>query len=67
MSESAGHRRSDGYRTTLEIDNLFDARPEAALGDGRAAHGRLRRSVRLSVSRRSRNPVSRFREGRRIR
>lgn len=56
---AAGSRRSDGVRLELEVDNLFDARPDATLGDGRAApgYGRedqdpLGRVVRLTVSRR---------------
>lgn len=57
--EPAGRRRSEGLRLEFEIENLFDARPEARLGDGRAApgYGRnaqdpLGRTLRLSVSRR---------------
>lgn len=56
---AATSRRSDGVRLELEIDNLFDARPDATLGDGRAApgYGRddqepLGRVVRVTVSRR---------------
>ena len=43
----------------LEVENLFDARPDAALGDGRAAPGygrddqdALGRVVRLTLSHR---------------
>lgn len=52
-------RRYQGLRMELAVDNLFDARPEATLGDGRPApgYGRddqdpLGRVVRLTVSRR---------------
>ncbi len=57
--EGAGRRRGDPLRLELGIDNLFDARPEARLGDGRPApgYGRddqdpLGRTVRVSLSRR---------------
>ena len=56
---SVSSRRDTGIRLELEVDNLFDARPEATLGDGRPAtgYGRddqdpLGRVVRLTVSRR---------------
>jgi len=49
-------RRSEGIQVGLEIDNLFDARPEATLGDGRPApgygrddHDPLGRVIRLTV------------------
>lgn len=52
-------RRNDGVRLELEVENLFDARPDAALGDGRAApgYGRddqdpLGRVFRVTASRR---------------
>ena len=52
-------RRYDDVLLELAIDNLFDARPEASLGDGRHApgYGRddqdpLGRAVRLTLSRR---------------
>lgn len=55
-----GHRRRyDGFRLELEIENLFDARPGARLGDGRPAPGYARnavdplgRTIRVSVARR---------------
>lgn len=57
--EGGGRRRDDRLRLALEIDNLFDARPEASLGDGRPApgYGRdsqdpLGRVVRVALSRR---------------
>lgn len=57
--EGAARRRGDPLRLELGIDNLFDARPEASLGDGRPApgYGRddqdpLGRTVRISLSRR---------------
>lgn len=57
--EVAGRRRGTPLRLDLGIDNLFDARPEASLGDGRPApgYGRddqdpLGRVVRLTLSRR---------------
>lgn len=57
--DTTGRRRSEGLRLEFEIENLFDARPEATLGDGRPApgYGRdaqdpLGRTVRLSLSRR---------------
>ena len=57
--EGAGRRRDNRLRLELGIDNLFDARPEASLGDGRPApgYGRddqdpLGRAVRVSLSRR---------------
>ncbi len=52
-------RRYDALRLELELDNLFDTRPEALRGDGAAAPGFGRdvrdpvgRQVRVSVSRR---------------
>ncbi len=55
----AGRRRNDGLRLELEIENLFDARPEARLGDGSPApgYGRndrdpLGRTIRITASRR---------------
>lgn len=52
-------RRVPGTRLELQVDNLFDARPGASLGDGRPApgYGRdnqdpLGRTVRLTLSRR---------------
>ncbi|MGH6979403.1 MAG: TonB-dependent receptor [Brevundimonas sp.] len=60
-SNPAGERarRYQGLRIELAVDNLFDTRPEATLGDGRPApgYGRddqdpLGRVVRLTVSRR---------------
>jgi len=57
--DTAGRRRSQGLRLEFEVENLFDARPEATLGNGRPApgYGRndqdpLGRTVRVSVSRR---------------
>ncbi|MFN6980723.1 MAG: TonB-dependent receptor [Brevundimonas sp.] len=58
-TETPGRRRNDGLRLELEIENLFDARPGARLGDGLPApgYGRddqdpLGRTVRLTASRR---------------
>lgn len=55
----AGRRRNNGLRLELEIENLFDARPDATLGNGLPApgYGRddqdpLGRTVRLTASRR---------------
>lgn len=55
----APRRRSGGLQLALEIDNLFDARPGAHMGDGSPAPGYGRdiqdpigRSVRLSLQRR---------------
>ena len=52
-------RRYQGLRVQVEIDNLFDARPQASLGDGRPAPGYGRddrdpvgRLVRVTLSRR---------------
>lgn len=52
-------RRSSGLQVNLEIDNLFDARPEASLADGSIAPGYGRnaqdpigRLVRLTLQRR---------------
>ncbi|HWW11170.1 MAG TPA: TonB-dependent receptor, partial [Brevundimonas sp.] len=57
--DGAGARRDGGIRLELQIDNLFDARPEATRGDGRPVpgYGRddqdpLGRIVRVSLSRR---------------
>lgn len=57
--EGGARRRSSGLQVNLEVENLFDARPEARLGDGSAAPGYGRdaqdpigRMVRLSVQRR---------------
>jgi len=57
--QDARSRRYQGLRLQLEIDNLFDARPEATLGDGRPAPGYGRddrdpvgRLVRVTLSRR---------------
>ncbi len=57
--DGARPRRDGGVRIELQIDNLFDARPEATRGDGRPVpgYGRddqdpLGRTVRLSLSRR---------------
>ena len=58
-SGAAQPRRADGFRLELEVENLFDERPKARLGDGRIApgYGRneqdpLGRTVRVSVNRR---------------
>jgi len=58
-AEGDGERRDPGLRLELGIDNLFDARPRATLGDGRPAPGYGRddidpvgRMVRVSLSRR---------------
>ncbi|WP_313010739.1 hypothetical protein [Brevundimonas sp.] len=52
-------RRTEGLRLEVEIENLFDARPMATLGDGSPApgYGRndqdpLGRTVRMTLSRR---------------
>lgn len=57
--EGGPRRRSSGLQVNLEVENLFDARPEARLGDGSAAPGYGRdvqdpigRVVRLSLQRR---------------
>lgn len=57
--QEGDRRRYDGFRLELEIENLFDARPRARLGDGRLAPGYdrnaldpLGRTLRVSVSRR---------------
>jgi hypothetical protein len=57
--DGAGSRRDAGVRMELEVENLFDARPEATLGDGRPASGYgrddqdpLGRTVRITLSRR---------------
>ncbi|MFK0298402.1 TonB-dependent receptor [Brevundimonas sp. NPDC090276] len=57
--EGGARRRSAGLQLSLEVSNLFDARPEARLGDGAPAPGYGRdwqdpigRSVRLSLQRR---------------
>ena len=57
--QDARSRRYQGLRLQVEIDNLFDARPQAALGDGRPAPGYGRddrdpvgRLVRVTLSRR---------------
>lgn len=57
--DTTGRRRSEGLRLEFEIENLFDARPEATLGDGRPAPGYARnsqdplgRTTRISLSRR---------------
>lgn len=57
--EGGPRRRSGGLQLSLEVSNLFDARPEARLGDGAPAPGYGRdwqdpigRSVRLSLQRR---------------
>ena len=58
-NEGGPRRRSSGLQVNLEVENLFDARPEARLGDGSAAPGYGRdvqdpigRVVRLSLQRR---------------
>lgn len=59
-SEEGGpRRRSSSLQVNLEVENLFDARPEARLGDGSAAPGYGRdaqdligRVVRLTLQRR---------------
>lgn len=55
----APRRRNAGLQVALEVDNLFDARPAARLGDGRPAPGYDRdaqdsvgRTVRLTLQRR---------------
>lgn len=57
--EGGARRRSGGLQVALEVDNLFDARPGAHMGDGSPAPGYGRdiqdpigRSVRLSLQRR---------------
>ncbi len=57
--QDARSRRYQGLRLQVEIDNLFDARPQAVLGDGRPAPGYGRddrdpvgRLVRVTLSRR---------------
>lgn len=57
--EGEDGRRDAGLKLELWLDNLFDARPDATLGDGRAAPGYGRddidpigRRVRLTLSRR---------------
>lgn len=57
--EGGAPRRDAGLRLELDIDNVFDARPKATLGDGRPApgYGRddqdpLGRTVRLTLTRR---------------
>lgn len=59
VTTEAGRRRNDGLRLELEIENLFDARPDARLGNGSPApgYGRndrdpLGRTIRISASRR---------------
>lgn len=54
-----GSRRRDGLRVELAVENLFDARPRASLGDGRPAPGygrdsqdALGRVVQVTLSRR---------------
>ncbi|WP_312598081.1 TonB-dependent receptor [Brevundimonas sp.] len=56
---AARPRRLEGIRVELEVENLFDERPEARLGDGRIAPGYGRnaqdpmgRTVRVTLSRR---------------
>lgn len=57
-SDGAGARRDTSVRLGLEVDNLFDSRPEARVGDAPApGYGRddqdpLGRVVRLTLSRR---------------
>lgn len=58
-SSDAPQRRAGGLQVNFDIDNLFDARREARLGDGSAApgYGRdvqdpLGRTVRLTLQRR---------------
>lgn len=58
-SSEGALRRASGLRWTLELENLFDARPSARLGDGRPApgYGRddqdpLGREIKLTLSRR---------------
>ena len=58
-TEEGARRRHDGLRLEFEVENLFDSRPEARLGDGRPApgYGRnaqdpLGRTLRLTLSRR---------------
>jgi len=57
--ETAPRRRSSGLQLSLEVENLFDARPEAHLGDGSSAPGYGRdiqdpigRKVSLTLQRR---------------
>lgn len=56
--DGAGSRRDGGLRMDLEVSNLFDARPEARIGDGPApGYGRddqdpLGRTIRVTLSRR---------------
>ncbi|MET4682810.1 TonB-dependent receptor [Brevundimonas faecalis] len=57
--QGGGRRRSQGMQLGLDISNLFDARPEARLGDGSPAPGfgrddrdPLGRTVRLTLQRR---------------
>ena len=59
VHDTASRRLGEGFRLEVEIENLFDARPEAMLNGGRSApgYGRneqdpLGRTVRISVSRR---------------
>lgn len=58
-SSDAPQRRAGGLQVNFDIDNLFDARREARLGDGTPAPGYGRdvqdpfgRSVRLTLQRR---------------
>lgn len=58
-SEAPRARRYEGLRMEVSIDNLFDARPEATLGDGRSAPGygrddqdSLGRMIQVTLSRR---------------
>jgi hypothetical protein len=53
------HRNGTGLQLTLDLENMFDARREARLGDGRAAPGYGRdaqdpmgRTIRLTLQRR---------------
>lgn len=57
--EGASRRRSGGLQLNLEVENLFDARPGAHLGDGSPAPGYgqdlqdpIGRTVRLALQRR---------------
>lgn len=56
--DGAGSRRGSGLRMELEVSNLFDARPQARIGDdpapgyGRDDQDPLGRTVRITLSRR---------------
>jgi hypothetical protein len=58
-ADSAPHRSSGGLLLSMEVENLFDARPEVRLGDGSPAPGYGRdaqdpigRKVRVTLQRR---------------